>query len=225
MPLGERSPRARTRKRPACYHHGDLRAAAVRAATRAVARRGLDALTMREVAGELGVSPPALHHHFANKTELVAAAAGAAFALLDGALEAAEEEAGDDAALVLEELGAAYVRFAVEHPGAFRLVFGGHVRALELDAFPEVAAPGRATRRRLERAVAAAYGLPEGGRDVASRVAILWGQVVGLSSLFVERELGPALHVEEAVALCREAVRSHLRGLRREARRGGRAER
>jgi TetR/AcrR family transcriptional regulator, tetracycline repressor protein len=43
----------------------------VRAALRLLDRRGLDGLTVRRLAGELGVQAPALYWHFKNKEELL----------------------------------------------------------------------------------------------------------------------------------------------------------
>jgi TetR/AcrR family transcriptional regulator, tetracycline repressor protein len=43
----------------------------VRAALPLLARRGADELTMREVADVLGISSPALYHHFAGRDELI----------------------------------------------------------------------------------------------------------------------------------------------------------
>jgi AcrR family transcriptional regulator len=199
--------RPRVRKSSERYHHGDLRAAAVRAATKAVAERGLEALSLRELASSLGVSPPALHHHFANKTDLIAAAAGAAFADLDKELAAAEAAPSASPAARLEELTVAYVRFAIERPGAFRLIFGSHVRSLDLASYPEVFGPGRSCKTRFQRAVAAAFGEDCSSPTGELRFAILWAQAV-------ERELDSGSDLAHAIALTRAAVRSHLAGLR-----------
>lgn len=58
--------------------HG--RADVVRHALRVLDAYGLESLTMRRLAGELGVQPSALYHHFPNKQRLLAAVAEAILA-------------------------------------------------------------------------------------------------------------------------------------------------
>ena len=61
-----------SRKKPtAKYHHGDLRTALVATAWDMVARRGVDALSLRAVADALGVSHAAPAHHFPDKESLI----------------------------------------------------------------------------------------------------------------------------------------------------------
>ena len=55
------------------YHHGDLRHALIQAARAIVIRDGAQALSLRGVAREAGVSPAAPYHHFKDKQELVLA--------------------------------------------------------------------------------------------------------------------------------------------------------
>ena len=55
------------------YHHGDLRRALIEAARTIVVRDGAQALSLRGVAREAGVSPAAPYHHFKDKQELVLA--------------------------------------------------------------------------------------------------------------------------------------------------------
>src|SRR5438132_123766 len=63
------------RKRPASYHHGDLRSALLAAALTMLKRTGPGALSLREVARKAGVSHQAPYHHFANREQLLAALA------------------------------------------------------------------------------------------------------------------------------------------------------
>ena len=59
------------------YHHGDLRHALIEAARAIVIRDGAQALSLRGVAREAGVSPAAPYHHFKDKQELVLAVGSA----------------------------------------------------------------------------------------------------------------------------------------------------
>src|ERR1700735_4449743 len=97
------------------YHHGDLRAAILTEAARLVAERGADRLSLRELAREAGASHAAPAHHFTDRRGLFTALAAQGFELLAAALAEARPRFLD-AAL-------AYVRFAIEHPGHYRVMF------------------------------------------------------------------------------------------------------
>ncbi|HKQ02625.1 MAG TPA: TetR/AcrR family transcriptional regulator [Actinomycetes bacterium] len=110
------------------YHHGDLRRSLVQAGREVLAERGVDALTLREVARQAKVSQAAPYHHFANKADLVSAIAQHGFEDFAGALRAGAETAGDGALQRLTGMGLAYVRFAVANPELFRLLFRPELR-------------------------------------------------------------------------------------------------
>jgi AcrR family transcriptional regulator len=97
------------------YHHGDLRRAMTAAAATAVAERGPAGLSLRELARIAGVSHAAPAHHFGDKAGVLTAVATEGYTLLADALN----DAGDD----LLAAGLAYVRFAVDHPGHFAVMF------------------------------------------------------------------------------------------------------
>ena len=98
------------------YHHGDLRAAVLAAAADVIARDGVDQLSLRSLAVELGVSHTAPRHHFGSREGVLTALACEGYELLADALENAASN-GDFAAV-----GVAYVLFAVDHPGHFAVM-------------------------------------------------------------------------------------------------------
>ena len=51
------------------YHHGDLKSALLNAAKRLIVENGIDALSLRSIATEVGVSHMAPYAHFKNKSE------------------------------------------------------------------------------------------------------------------------------------------------------------
>ncbi len=113
-----------TRRKPrTTYHHGDLRRTLIDAALRAVERRGPDAVTLRGVARDAGVSQAAPYNHFADKDALLAAVAAEAFQRFAAALDRAGAAASSPRARAAA-LGRAYVGFAHAHAALFRLMFG-----------------------------------------------------------------------------------------------------
>ncbi len=79
-----------------------------------------DAVSIRAVADSVGVTPPSIYLHFADKDALLAAVVVDVFTELDEAMLAAAE--GVDSPMGrLCAYGRAYVRFAVEHPEHYRI--------------------------------------------------------------------------------------------------------
>ncbi|MFD6950669.1 TetR family transcriptional regulator [Nocardiopsis sp. TSRI0078] len=104
------------------YHHGDLRAALLTSAERALAERGPAALSLRELAREAGVSHAAPGRHFRDKQALLDALALTGFERLIGRLEDAAASGGDVRAQVLA-LARTYVGFAAEHEALLDLMY------------------------------------------------------------------------------------------------------
>ena len=67
------------REKKADYHHGDLKRALIETAVKAIARHGVDAVSLRELAARAGVTPGAPYHHFASRDELLASIAEEGF--------------------------------------------------------------------------------------------------------------------------------------------------
>jgi AcrR family transcriptional regulator len=117
--------RASERKRPATrkgdgYHHGDLRAALLKAAGEIIRDSGLEALTLRACARKAGVSHGAPAHHFENVAGLLTEFAAEGFERLTEAMGPGQvKDAKDD----LEAAGLGYIRFAMQWPEHFRVMW------------------------------------------------------------------------------------------------------
>ena len=103
------------------YHHGDLRAALIRAADDIIAEGGIETFSLRAAAQRAGVSPGAPAHHFGSAKGLLTEVALLAYERVDRYLEAVTPSA--DAAVEVRALGLAFITFALDHPGHFRLMF------------------------------------------------------------------------------------------------------
>lgn len=111
------------RRRPNPRGHGDrLRAELVAAASDLLEDGdGEETLSLRAVARRAGVAPQSVYLHFADRRALLVAVYQARFGELVAALEAV---AAGDATDRLRALCHAYFRYAQEHPGHYRVLFG-----------------------------------------------------------------------------------------------------
>lgn len=120
---------------PKPYHHGDLRRALLEAASRVLEREGPNALSLRAVAREAGVSPAAPYHHFKDKSELMLAISEEGF---DQLYDFMRQSADPDAPPMerVAAIGVAYVEFAKAHPSIYRVMYDC---SRDLEALPDKA--------------------------------------------------------------------------------------
>jgi len=161
------------------YHHGDLRPALIAAAMAAVERGGPEAVSLRELAEQLGVSRAAPYRHFADRRALLAAVAALGFVDLAAAYARAQADAPDPRA-ALRETARAYLALAFGRPGLFRLMFDSDL--LGPDAPVSLLRPAGEAWAGLRRAVAAID--PDATpRDVARRTISGWSTLHGFIAL------------------------------------------
>lgn len=100
------------------YHHGNLREELLSCAMESVRHGKIDQFSLRGTAKQLGVSPAAVYHHFADKEALTNAVIRETGHLLNTKMQEAlipEPQPGDNAMI----LGLAYIDFAIEDPFLF----------------------------------------------------------------------------------------------------------
>ncbi|WP_328387115.1 TetR/AcrR family transcriptional regulator [Streptomyces sp. NBC_00400] len=101
------------------YHHGDLPAALTAAAIELLDERGVEHVTVREVARRAGVSPGAPFRHFADRQALLTAVADHIL------VDFGEWQLGmvaDVEGSVMRAFGLGFVRYAIRHPRRFELI-------------------------------------------------------------------------------------------------------
>lgn len=101
------------------YHHGDLRRALIEQAAVVIESEGIEALTLRGLARDLGVSHGAPNRHFRNKSELLAALASEAYQQANRATTGAAEAAGEDPVVRLNAMGRGYMQWALSNRALF----------------------------------------------------------------------------------------------------------
>jgi AcrR family transcriptional regulator len=174
------------RDRP--YHHGDLRAALLRAAEDEIAAHGVEGFALRAVARRAGVSHAAPAHHFGDADGLLTALAAEGFRRFVASQQAREAQAADDPRSRLLATGLGYVDFALARPALFRLIFGSD-RPRHDD--PDLgAASGAAYDHLIVRTAAA-------GGD-ATDAAAIWAITHGLADLIIAGRLKGIAHLAPA---------------------------
>ena len=139
----------------------DFRERLCEAAERLFAERGPDAVTMRQLAAELGVSPMTPYRYFEDKDDILAAVRANGFTRFAVALETARDGASG-ARAIGTAVGEAYVTFAVENPHAYKLMFDFNQPHAE--KYPELVAAGQRAQKTMTGYIkdAMAEGLMEG---------------------------------------------------------------
>jgi AcrR family transcriptional regulator len=164
----------RKRKGEGAYHHGDLRAAVIAKALEVVGEAGPEAVSLKALSQALGVSQPAPYQHFADRNALMIAVALEGFA---GFISALQAHAGD-----LSAMAKAYFRFARQHPGLYRLMFGSKLLGSALPG-SDLKMAGQESFFLLEAAIAA-HPSPVPARR---RALTFWAALHGLVVLEQER--------------------------------------
>jgi AcrR family transcriptional regulator len=105
------------------YHHGNLRAELVEQAEKTLREQGLDGLSLRELARQIGVSHAAPRRHFPDRQALLDALAEAGFERLGAQLR--EAAVGEDFESRLRAIATTYARFATDDAALLELMFAG----------------------------------------------------------------------------------------------------
>jgi AcrR family transcriptional regulator len=161
------------------YHHGDLPSVLRSVTAELVAERGPHGYSLREVARRAGVSHAAPAHHFGDARGLLTSVAIEGFDALADALEAAAHGV-DDAVLLLERVGRAYVRTALEFPGHFGVIFQGDL--VDSDD-PELVAASVRAYGELQSAIAKLAEQVDPELDVDTAATLCWSAMQGLVAL------------------------------------------
>lgn len=196
------------RKRASRGSGEQLRAEIVSATKNLLARSAnSDAVSIRAVADAVGVTPPSIYLHFADKDALIEAVVSDVFAELDAAMVAAGD-AVEHPLSKLRAYGLAYVRFAVEHPE--------HYRVATMERCPAEGRPGQLDQILADAAfvhfMATVRSCMDAGifadGDPLPITLQLWSAAHGIASLMIAKPFLPWGDVESAAdpVLCAAAL-------------------
>jgi AcrR family transcriptional regulator len=203
------------------YHHGNLREALVDAGVELARTGGPNAVVVRAVSRQAGVSHNAAYRHFANQEDLLAAVAEQCMTqlgllMIERSSRVSVRGPVRRARARLEAIGRAYIDFARTEPGWFRTAFSsarphpadgpGRQQPIADRADSEPAPnPYQLLGAGLDQLVAVGALSPE--RRPGAEFAA-WSAVHGLSSLLLDGPLRdlPEPQVEYAITIVLETI-------------------
>jgi AcrR family transcriptional regulator len=187
----------------------DFRDRLCEAAERLFAERGPDAVTMRQLASDLGVSPMTPYRYFEDKEDILAAVRANGFNRFAEALETARESATGARARG-SAVGEAYVQFALDHPHSYKLMFDFNQPHVE--KYPDLVAAGERAQATMTGYIkdAMAEGLMAG--DPQQIGLVFWAAIHGAVILDLSGMLPP----QSSLQLYRSMEAVLMRGVRPE---------
>ena len=161
------------------------------------------AVSIRAIADRVGVTPPSIYRHFADKDTLMMAVCGQVFAQLDEAMEKAAAGATDP----FDELcrkGHAYVAFGMAHPEHYRLVFMIKHTLTKPRTLDPAELPGTEAFQHLQDTIHRAFEVRTPGVEVPDEFAAtcaMWTAVHGITSLRISLPDFPWPPLDDQLAL------------------------
>ncbi|AUX28399.1 MULTISPECIES: TetR/AcrR family transcriptional regulator [Sorangium] len=189
----------------------NLRGAILAAAGELFLEQGYEAFSMRQVAERIGYSATTIYRYYEDKDDLLFAIVHEGFTEFQRALVAAAESTADPLER-LEALGAAYVRFGMQNPVHYRLMFMQRFDFV-FDRRKEQRQPMVGSFDVLQKAVASAMdaGLMQRG-DVEVHSQVVWALVHGITSLGLAN--GGRFSPDDVDRTMGIAMKMMIRGLR-----------
>jgi AcrR family transcriptional regulator len=180
-------------------------------------RHGYEHVSLRKIADSIGYTAPALYTHFADKNALLVALCREDF---QGMMQSMRRlgRIADPLERILRT-GAAYVRFAVEHPKHYRLMFmtppppGVEPQEEDLAKMGDPEVDGYAFLREAVREAMGRGAFRPEYKDEELITQVLWAGVHGVASLQITHEHDPWVSWRGLDRRVRTMTEGLLRGL------------
>jgi AcrR family transcriptional regulator len=173
-------------------------------AERLFAQHGPEAVTVRQLASELGVSPMTPYRYFKDKDAMLAAVRARAFDRFAIAMEAARGSSRID-----DDPGGPYVDFALGNPEAYKLMFD--VNQPTFTAYPDLVQAMTRARATMSIGVATGVGGTARDGDIELISHVFWSALHGPIMLQLAGLLRPSL---DARSIVRESLGALIRSYR-----------
>jgi AcrR family transcriptional regulator len=167
------------------YHHGNLKEALISAGLEILSEKGIEGLSLRNVAKKIGVSHTAPYNHFSDKQALLAAISTAGHEQLYKVLMNTFKKSKHSSTDIMVEIAWSYLQFALDDPDKYKLMFSG---ALEDERnHPGYMAISLKSISLFEEIIAFCQSKRQLAEGKVEMVAIkLWSSVHGFTTLILE---------------------------------------
>lgn len=183
-----------------------LRRTVLDAAVAISAASGPDAISMREVAREAGVSHQAPYHHFIDRSGIFAAICEEGFRKLSEVLLAPRPS-------IDSNMCESYVHFALQNPGHFRVMMRNDL--CQLADYPSAAFEANRAFDILVDEVKSLLGEGAGEETVKTQTAYMWSVGHGLATLLLDGPLELKLEgIDDMNAFIHQVSRTAVASIR-----------
>ena len=166
------------------YHHGNLKHDLLETSIRIISEKGFDALSLRNVSMQCGVSHNAVYRHFENKQQLIAACRAYVTERMTAHLNQAIANIDIASGEALRRFCAAYISFYQQYPTYYSALYRNTEVKL---VFSTENADENYPPLALFQTVCAAYGKRKGWTPEKTQAQMiqLWSLVHGLTALVI----------------------------------------
>ena len=182
------------------YHHGDLRASLIQAGTERLEKQGIEGLTLRKLANDIGVSRTAPYHHFKDKSALLSAIAAQGFVRWHEVAQQIFEQEDRPIDERLRVFIHRYIGFAADNPQLYELMFGRTLwqPGAASDDLKQVAYPSFQYQVSMTR-LWQQHGLLPEHQDPLRLAQVTWGTLHGIARLLIDGIYADSSHID---AMC-----------------------
>ncbi len=169
------------------YHHGDLRQTIIEEALVWIDQENMVSLSLRGIARRVGVSHNAPYRHFPDKESLLVAIAETGFKQLHQTLQQESINNLDNVQKRLENIGIAYVKYAIDHQAYYRVMSSDYPR--NSNQYPQLAqASNNAFNVLLDVIKAGQAAKVFNAQDAQQLARVCWSLVHGVAMLAIDNQ-------------------------------------
>ena len=186
------------------YHHGDLRKSLIETASLMLKSDGVNGLSLRKLAEQVGVSRTASYHYFKDKNELLCAIAEQGFAHWQAQVEEIFKRDDVSNTNKYRQFVHDYISYANDNPELYDLMFGRTIWKQNKATQPlkEIAYPSFQRQVDMTR-MWQQQGLMSANLDTLRLAQVTWGTLHGIARLLIDGIYADASHIDE---MCETAV-------------------
>lgn len=165
------------------YHHGNVKEELINHALKWVETEGVDSLSLRNLAKHVGITPPAVYNHFADKNALIHTVKMRALEQFNAYFDARCSSVQDPEE-ELVEMCFAYYHYSREFPSRFNFIFGTTLpMAYASEEDLPVVSHCFSRAKELVGEIHRKLRIPKNDHALVSHTLLLWSQLHGLVNL------------------------------------------